>query len=128
MITIIGIIIFAIVIICLKRRVKIGENNIDKLVRQTARWATAAQQDQSPLISLLHANYAAGYLWALKDIATEDDISKATGINAKKFEEHIVNVQDSTTQKVLKKCPEFAGDVDLYLSTIAGENLLQPVN
>lgn len=128
MITIVALLIFVVALICLKRRVKIGENNIDKLVRQTARWATAAQQDQSPLIALLHANYAAGYLWALKDIASEADISKATGINSKKFEEHIINVQDTTTQKVLKKCPEFAGEVDLYLSTIAGENLLQPTN
>lgn len=96
--------------------------NIEKLVRQTARWATAAQQDASPLISMLHANYAAGYLWALKDIATPTEIHKATGVNLKQFEEHIVNVQDSTTKKVIKVCPQFKGEVDLYLATIAGEN------
>jgi hypothetical protein len=102
---------------------KQGEQPISKLVRQTARWATAAQQDQSPLVALLHANYAAGYLWALKDIATETEINKVAGINLKQFEEHIVNVQDMTTKKVLKACPSFAGEVDLYLSTIAGEGI-----
>ena len=99
------------------------EAPIQKLVRQTARWATAAQQDKSPLVALLHANYAAGYLWALKDIASEKDINRVANINLRQFEEHIVNVQDSTTKKVLKACPEFAGEVDLYLSTIAGEGL-----
>jgi hypothetical protein len=102
---------------------KAGDPPILKLVRQTARWATAAQQDQSPLVALLHANYAAGYLWALKDIATDTEINKVAGINLKQFEEHIVNVQDMTTKKVLKACPSFAGEVDLYLSTIAGEGI-----
>ena len=36
--------------------------NIQKLTRQAARWSTAAAQDESPLIAVLHANYAAGYL------------------------------------------------------------------
>lgn len=126
MLTYIVYIIIAIVIfMCIKRRASLGESNIQKLVRQTARWATAAQQDQSPLVSLLHANYAAGYLWALKDVANETEINKSAGIDLKKFEEHITNVQDSVTKKVLKKCPEFAGEVDLYLSTIAGENILE---
>lgn len=94
---------------------------IDKLVRQSARFATAAQQDETPLVSVLHANYSAGYLWALKDIATPKQIHNATGVDIRKFEEHIINVQDSVTKKTLKKCPEFAGDVDLYLATIGGE-------
>ena len=98
-----------------------SKSNIEKLVRQSARFATAAQLDESPLVSVLHANYSAGYLWALKDIATPKQIHNATGVDIKKFEEHITNVQDMVTKKTLKKCPEFAGDVDLYLATIGGE-------
>lgn len=99
-----------------------SKNNIDKLVRQTARWATAAQQDASPLIAMLHANYASGYLWALKSIASNAEIHRATGVDMKTFEDHIVSVQDATTKKVLQVCPQFSGEVDLYLSTIAGES------
>ena len=117
----IGIAAFLVLVFIMSR--KGGEPPILKLVRQTARWATAAQQDQSPLVALLHANYAAGYLWALKDIASDTEINKVAGINLKQFEEHIVNVQDMTTKNVLKACPEFAGEVDLYLSTIAGEGI-----
>lgn len=96
--------------------------NIKKLMRQSARYATAAQQDDSPIIATLHANYAAAFLWALKDIATPREIHKNTGVELKTFEEHVLNVQDMVSKKVVKKCPDFAGDVDLYLSSIAGES------
>lgn len=92
---------------------------LDKLVKKAAKWATRAQQDDSPFISVMHANYAAGYLWALKDMASPELITKQTGVDFHKLEEHINNVQDMVTKKTIKKCPEFAGDVDLFLSSIA---------
>jgi hypothetical protein len=95
--------------------------SIEKLVRQSARYATAAQQDKSPVIAVLHANYGAAYLHALKDIATESQIHNATGIDVKKFKEHIMNVQDMVTKKTTESCPEFAGNVDVYLAEIGGE-------
>ena len=95
--------------------------SIEKLVRQSARYATAAQQDSSPVIAVLHANYAAAYLYALKDIATESQIHNATGIDVKKFKEHVTNVQDMVTRKTSDKCPESVGDVDIYLAQIGGE-------
>jgi hypothetical protein len=95
--------------------------SIEKLVRQSARYATAAQQDASPVIAVLHANYAAAYLYALKDIATDSQIHNATGIDVKKFKEHVTNVQDMVTRKTSDKCPEFVGDVDIYLAQIGGE-------
>lgn len=92
---------------------------IKKLVQQSAKWATMAQQDESPIVAVLHANYAAGYLWALKDIASPNDINRETGINIKQFEEHIINVQSMVTKRIIKQCPELAGEIDLYLSSIA---------
>jgi hypothetical protein len=94
---------------------------IEKLVRQSARYATAAQQDASPVIAVLHANYAAAYLYALKDIATDSQIHNATGIDVKKFKEHVTNVQDMVTRKTSEKCPDFVGEVDIYLAQIGGE-------
>jgi hypothetical protein len=101
-------------------RRKAGNSDIVKLVKQSAKWATTAQQDDSPLLATLHANYAVGYLWALKDLYGTDEISKTAGVNITQFEEHILNVQDMVTKKVIKRCPEFEGDVDFYLSSIAG--------
>jgi len=94
---------------------------IEKLVRQSARYAVAAQQDASPVIAVLHANYAAAYFYALKDIASESQIHNATGIDVKKFKEHVTNVQDMVTRKTSEKCPEFVGEVDVYLAQIGGE-------
>lgn len=94
---------------------------IEKLVRQSARYAVAAQQDASPVIAILHANYAAAYFYALKDIASESQIHNATGIDVNKFKEHITNVQDMVTRKTSEKCPEFVGEVDVYLAQIGGE-------
>ena len=94
---------------------------IEKLVRQSARYAVAAQQDESPVIAILHANYATGYFYALKEFASESQIHNATGIDVKKFKEHITNVQDMVTRKTTEKCPEFAGQVDVYLAQIGGE-------
>ena len=95
--------------------------SIEKLIRQSARYATAAQQDKSPVIAVLHANYAAAYLYAVKDIANESQIHNATGIDVKKFKEHVTNVQDMVTKKTSEECPNFAGDVDIYLAQIGGE-------
>ena len=94
---------------------------IDKMIRQSARYATAAQQDESPVIAILHANYAAAYFYALKEFATDSQIHNATGIDVKKFKEHVTNVQDMVTKKTSAKCPEFVGEVDVYLAEIGGE-------
>jgi hypothetical protein len=115
---IIGVLILS--IIYLQNTTRTITNSIDKLVRQSARYATAAQQDASPVIALLHANYAAAYLYALKDIASDSKIHNATGIDVKKFTEHIVNVQDTVTKKASAECPQLAGPVDPYLSEIGG--------
>lgn len=50
--------------------VKTGKDsiNIKRLVRQTARWATAADQDLNGYIANLHATYAMGYLMAIREI------------------------------------------------------------
>jgi hypothetical protein len=88
---------------------------IQTLVRQASRWAIASQQDKSQLIAVLHANYGTGYLWALKDIASANEIYKASGIDIKEFEKKILGIQDKSTRMAVEKCPSFKGDVDSYL-------------
>ena len=92
------------------------------LTRQAARWTTAAQQDNNLLIAVLHANYGAGYLWALKDIATDQQIYNATGIDIQTFTKMIVSTQDKTTQNLAKTCPKYPPP-KTYLTSIGGENI-----
>jgi len=94
---------------------------INKLIRQTARWSTAASQDDNPVIAVLHANYAAGYLWALKDIATDEEINNASNIEMQKFQKNIVDIQDKTNKKLVELCPNFIKTDNRYLSKIGGE-------
>jgi hypothetical protein len=112
---------FFILVVMMQNKTRGITHSIDKLVRQSARYATAAQQDKSPMIAVLHANYAAAYLYALKDIASNSQIHNTTGIDVMKFTEHVVNVQDMVTKKTSKNNPGFAGQVDVYLAEIGGE-------
>jgi hypothetical protein len=93
---------------------------IQVLVRQAARWSTAAEQDESPMIAVLHANYGAGYLWALKDIAKDDQIEKAANIDIKKFMYEITKAQDNATKRMAGVCPKYAPK-QTYLTKIGGE-------
>ena len=95
---------------------------IRKLLRQTARWAVAAQQDNNAMISILHSNYAAGYLWALKDVASTAEIEAATGVNLTQFEHEIIKTQETATKRVIKSCPDFAPPSSA-LTRIAGEGI-----
>jgi hypothetical protein len=100
---------------------KYKNDSVEILARQAARWAAAAQQDESPLIALLHANYAAGYLWALLDISTDKEIFDTIGLDISEFKRKIINIQDFATKRVSNICPQFAGDIDKYLLSIAGD-------
>jgi hypothetical protein len=93
--------------------------NIKKMVQKCAKWATTAQQDASLLTGLTHANYAMGYLLSLKELSSPSEIHRQTGIDFKKFEEHITNVQEMMNQRAIKKYSDIAGETDVYLSSIA---------
>lgn len=107
-----------------------GEVNINKddyikniikiLVRSCARWSLASLQDTSPLVAVLHANYASGYLWALREIFTDTEIYNATGINIIKFEKRITDIQDKATKKMMVVCPKFSTGIDIQLAKLGG--------
>ena len=63
-----------ILILVMQNKTRGMKQSIQKLIRQSARYATTAQQDKSPAISILHANYAVAYLHALKDIVSDSQI------------------------------------------------------
>lgn len=72
------------------------------------------------MIAVLHANYGAGYLWAVKDIATDDQIAKAANIDVRKFENEIIEIQDQATIRMSQLCSEYA-PTPSYLTTLGGE-------
>jgi len=99
---------------------ELQDKNIRNLLRQSARWITAAEQDESLLIKVLHANYGVGYLWALLDIASDTEIENATSVDMNKFRDNIIKVQDKVTTTLIKVCPDYAPN-PTYLAKIGGE-------
>jgi hypothetical protein len=97
------------------------KQTIKTLIRQSARFSAAATQDKSPLIALLHANYGATYLWALRDIATDEEIKKYGNIDIISFKNKITDIQDKATKLVSAICPKFIGQVEQDLMKLAGD-------
>lgn len=120
--TIITFIILGYLIVNRKSIKTIDKINIKKLLRQTARWATAAEQDINPYISNLHATYALGYLMALKEIYTENEILKETGVDIRKLESEITTVMDNAINKLAKICPE-GQPKNQYLAYLSKEGI-----
>ena len=100
---------------------KFKKKTIKTLIRQSARYSAAATQDESPLIALLHANYGAGYLLALRDVATDVEIKKYGNVDILEFQNKITSIQDKATKLVSGTCPKFVGKVEHELMRLAGD-------
>ena len=97
-----------------------SKNHITQvLLRQSGRWLVASEQDNSPLISLLHTLYGFGYFMSLKEIVDEETINKY--VNTKEYEKKLNDTLDLTTKKVVSVCPQYANDLNVYFGEIAGD-------
>ena len=98
------------------------QDRLKILLRQAARWSTAASQDSNPIIKLLHANYGAAYLFALQDITTSQEFSALLGSNEQEFRARIVGIQDAATKNMANVCPAVMPD-EKFLARISEEGV-----
>lgn len=107
---IVYIVVIAIIIYLIYKKLSEYREKYDKVIetlyRQSARWAVASAQDDSELIRNLHANYATGYLWALKDVITTEEFERITGEDFQEFEKKIVTIQDQAAKMLVDKCKD----------------------
>jgi hypothetical protein len=100
-------------------------NDINKariLIRQSARYAHAARQDEDQLIALLHANYGSGYLFAAKDIFPETVLVKlfSSYDEYKDFEQGVIKIQDTVNTRTVDNCPNIVSTKDI-ITKMGGE-------
>ncbi len=58
------------------------------------------------------------FISALHDIATDNEIYNATGIDSKKFTQKIIDIQDNATMKLYNLCPKYGNNLDINLFKI----------
>lgn len=92
-----------------------SDEQIRTLYRQTARYAVASTQDESPVVRMLHANYAMGYLMALKDLVQPEQFYRVTGIEMNTFERKVAQVQDAATLGLVSENPNLIPEQDPVL-------------
>ena len=54
----------------------------------------------------------------MHDIATDNEIYNATGIDSKKFTQKIIDIQDNATMKLYNLCPKYGNNLDINLFKI----------
>lgn len=75
------------------------------LLRHAARWAAAAEQDASPLMAMMHSNYASAYLQVLKELYTPAELGAAAGVDFPQLEERIMAMQGRVQTQLVEACP-----------------------
>lgn len=93
---------------------------INKLIRQTSRWAVASEQDTNPYIANLHATYAVGYLMALREIYSDDTIKKLGKVDIRKLDTEVNKIMDDAVKQLSMVCPE-GKPKNKYLAFLAKE-------
>ena len=83
-----------------------SEEEIRSLARQVARWIVAAEQDAEPSIAVLHANYGVGWLDALRELATPEQVQAAVGIPFKELRTAALAAQDRAAAQLAGRCPK----------------------
>ena len=96
----------AVLLVWRNRNGTMSDQAVRSLYRQSARYVVASLQDESEVIRVLHANYAMGYLLAIKDVTTDVDFERITGERLTDFEDKVVAAQDVATKLLIKQRPD----------------------
>jgi hypothetical protein len=89
------------------------------IVNSAAQWSAIADQDESPVVRLMHVLYAQGNLNAARAIASDDDIEAACGFELDAFARTLQQQQAACIRAMASACPSFRIPQGLA-STMAG--------
>ncbi len=76
------------------------EEGIRIQVRQIQRWLTAARQDADPGVRFLHASYGVGNLDILRQVASDEEIRAAAGVDPLALLQELSREQDAAQRAI----------------------------
>jgi hypothetical protein len=97
---------------------KTNEQLVKKLLKKSAQLSVESTQDSDPIVSVQKANYAIGYLDAIRDIMPEQEIVSLTGVDMVKFTTELNRIQSNNLTNLSNKCAGVSSD-NKYLLKIA---------
>lgn len=97
-----------------------NEQIVKKLIKKAAELSVSSIKTNNPIESVQKANYAIGYLDAVKDIMPETEITKFTGVDIFKFSSELKRIQSNNLMNMTNKCPELSPNNE-YLLEVASK-------
>ena len=96
-------------------------DTLELLATEAARWAVTSRSNTNPLIALMQANYAVGYLNVAQKLGGSDEaISNATGRDAAAFYREALALQAQAIQRTTALAPSLAPPANGVAATLTG--------
>ena len=80
-------------------------SNVRSLVRYATQWATTSQQDENPLLSLTHINYALSYAYVARKLVPSKEVERIVNVNLDELIFLLEEEQLIAIQKIHAQCP-----------------------
>jgi hypothetical protein len=90
-----------------------------KLIKKAASLSVISTQNFDPVTSVQKANYAIGYLDALRDIMSDSEIKNLVNIDLNKFTDELVKIQSHNIMNMTDKCPSLSTDKKYLLDIVS---------
>lgn len=81
------------------------QKQIKGILEQASRWHVLSKQDSNPVLSVVHADYALAYANLLRQMVSEDDLSRLTDTNISEFVYLLEEDQKKAIQGISDQCP-----------------------
>lgn len=82
-----------------------------RLIKEASRWGMTSEQDESPYLALIHANYAVAYARAAREAAPETDIAKKLHVDLSELVSQLSDVQEKAVRRLSRVCPDAVPDM-----------------
>ena len=87
---------------------------IRTLVKQSAYYASLAEQDKSPVYALMHANTALNLFSVAQALVSDKDLKRIAGVNAEEMAQYLQWQQETALVRLAQACPSITPTDNMY--------------